>query len=223
MSAPAVVTPEGAREGERIRGVDAALPPGERVRWQGSPEWRALAVHVFHVRKVAVYFALLLAWRAALAAGEPRPLAYFATGAATLAGALAAAVAILCAVAWWCARSTTYAVTDRRLVLHAGMVVPTTLNIPLKHVESASLKTWRDGTGDLALALEGSDRLAYFLLWPHARPWRFNPTQPALRCVADPHSVGAVLRQAVSECVDAPLSAPEREPAPAREPVPAMA
>jgi hypothetical protein len=80
-----------AEAGERIAGVDAPLPPGERVRWEGAPEWRSLAVHVFHVRKLAIYFALLLAWRAALATGEARPLTYFAVGAATLAACFAAA------------------------------------------------------------------------------------------------------------------------------------
>lgn len=209
MSAPA---------GERIRGVPAPLPPGERVRWQGAPEWRALAVHVFHLRKLAIYFALLLAWRAVLATGEARPVAYFAVGAVTLAACFAAAAGMAVLLAVLSARSTTYAITDRRLVMQVGMVLPATVNVPLRQVQSADVRAYRDGTGDLAVRMEGSDRLAYFLLWPHARPWRLNPTEPALRCVPDPHDVGEILRQAVAACVDEPLAVAAPGRAPAREP-----
>lgn len=204
---------------ERIRGVEAPLPPGERVLWQGAPEWRSLAVHVFHLRKLAVYFALLAAWRAVLSIGEARPLAYFAVGALTLAACFAAAAGIAVLLARLAARTTTYAITDRRLVMHVGMVMPATVNVPLRMVESAGINPRRDGTGDLAVRLEGSDRLAYFLLWPHARPWRFNPTEPALRCVRDPAAVGEVLRGAVAACVDVPLAAAApASPGPARTP-----
>ena len=192
-----------AATAERIRGIDAPLPAGERVRWQGSPDVWALAVHVFHVRKLAVYFALLVAWRAALALGEAAPLAFFAVGALTLGACFVGAAAVAMGLAFLSARTTTYALTDRRLVLRIGMVLPATLNIPLRQVEAASIKQWRDGTGDLAVTLGGDVRVAYFLLWPHARPWRFNPTFPALRCIPEPERVGALLREAVAGCVDA--------------------
>ena len=137
-----------------------------------------------------------------------------------LAVGYAAAAAIVCGLAWLCARSSVYAITDRRVVIHGGMVVPATVNVPLARVESAAVKGYSDGTGDLALKLEGKDRLAYFLLWPHARPWRFDPTEPALRCVRNPAAVGEILRQAVAECQGMPLAtpAPARAPVPLREP-----
>ncbi|HET7229181.1 MAG TPA: photosynthetic complex putative assembly protein PuhB [Longimicrobium sp.] len=209
---------------ERIRGIEAPLPAGEHVRWQGSPSARAIAIHVFHLRKLALYFALLAAWRAAAAVGEPNPWAYFATGALALAVCLALLVAVLGAISVLCARTTVYAITDRRLVMRVGMVLPATVNIPLRRVESAGLKAYADGTGDVAITLDGTDRLAYFLLWPHARPWHYNPTHPALRCVPDPARVGEILRQAVAACAPGPLAV---APAPARtrepSPVPALA
>lgn len=209
-----------AAAAERIRGIDAPLPAGERVRWQGSPGVWPLAVHVFHVRKLAVYFALLVAWRAALSLDEAAPLAFFAVGAVTLGACFAAAAAVAMGLAWLAARTTTYALTDRRLVLRIGMVLPATLNIPLRQVEAASIRPLRDGTGDLAITLAGDVRLAYFLLWPHARPWRFTPTYPSLRCIAEPERVGALLREAVAGCVDAAtvtVTGPEA-PEPARRP-----
>ena len=51
-------------EWEAAPGLPSALPAGERVVWQGAPDWRSLAVHAFHVRKVAIYFALMLAVQA---------------------------------------------------------------------------------------------------------------------------------------------------------------
>jgi hypothetical protein len=38
--------------------------PGEHVVWQGAPDWRSLAVHAFHVRKIALYFVFMLALQA---------------------------------------------------------------------------------------------------------------------------------------------------------------
>ena len=205
-----------AAPGERIRGIEAPLPPGERVRWQGAPDARSLAVHVFHVRKLAVYFGLLLGWRAALAADEPSPLAFFAVGAATLGAAFLAAAGIAVLLAVLTARTTVYALTDRRLVMRVGIVVPAVINVPLAGVASAALRPRRDGTGDVALALVGDDRLAWFLLWPHARPWRFDPAEPALRCIREPERVGALLREAVAGCTDRAVvaaAAPAREAA----------
>ena len=48
-------------EWEAAPGLPSDLPPGERVVWQGAPDWKRLAIHAFHVRKVALYFALMLA------------------------------------------------------------------------------------------------------------------------------------------------------------------
>ena len=45
-------------EWEAAPGLPSDLPPGERVVWQGAPDWKRLAIHAFHVRKVALHFAL---------------------------------------------------------------------------------------------------------------------------------------------------------------------
>ncbi len=42
---------------EPIRGLPEMPPEGERILWQGSPDWRALAWRVFHIREVTFYFA----------------------------------------------------------------------------------------------------------------------------------------------------------------------
>jgi hypothetical protein len=182
---------------EWVRGVRAPLPPGERVRWQGAPARRALARHVFHVRKIALYFAVLVAWRALASIDELPALTYFLAGAAPL-----AVLAILClgcsvVLARITERTTVYAITDRRVVLRIGLVLQSTINIPFRQIESASVRLHPDGTGDIAIQLGDQDRLAYLMLWPHARAWYLKHPQPTLRCVADAARVSELLRTGV--------------------------
>ena len=167
-----------AAGGVFIPGVEEPLPAGERVLWQGRPSARAVARHVFHVRALAVYFAVLLCVRVAAASGSG---GIAERGAALLPYAAGAAGALLmfALVSVWVARSTVYAITDRRVVLKIGMAMPMTLNVPLRCVASAGIRQWRDGSGEIVLTLSGADRFAYFLLWPHARPWQFTRPQPA--------------------------------------------
>ena len=46
-------------------GLPEPLPHGERILWQGAPAWGSIARRVFHLRKVALYFGVLLAWTVA--------------------------------------------------------------------------------------------------------------------------------------------------------------
>jgi hypothetical protein len=50
--------------------------------------------------------------------------------------------------------------------------------------------------GDIAIELDGPDRIAYLHLWPHARPWELNRPQPMLRALADVAAVGSLLHTA---------------------------
>ena len=58
-------------EFEAALGLPEPLPRGERLLWQGAPDWRVLAVAAFHIRKLAIYFAAMLAVQAMYLAGEP--------------------------------------------------------------------------------------------------------------------------------------------------------
>ena len=52
-------------EFEAELGLPEPLPKGERMLWQGSPEWRILARDALHTRQLSIYFAVLLGWRGA--------------------------------------------------------------------------------------------------------------------------------------------------------------
>jgi hypothetical protein len=80
---------------EPTPGLPEKLPEGENLLWQGSPDWRALARSAFHVRKVALYFALLLAWTMATDMMDGAPMADMAMSALWLLASGAIAVGIL--------------------------------------------------------------------------------------------------------------------------------
>jgi len=85
---------------EPVPGLPEHLPRGETLLWQGSPDWRGLARSAFHVRKVAVYFAILLAWQIVsdLRAGETA--SDLVASSLWLVAIGATAVGILCLLAW---------------------------------------------------------------------------------------------------------------------------
>jgi hypothetical protein len=196
-----------AMEGAWLRGVGEPLPAGEQLLWQGAPDWRALALRRFHARKVAVYFLLLVAWRLVSAVSAGEPLASLASGVAWLLVLGAIVVGGIAAFAWLVARTSTYAITDRRVVLRIGVALPAVLNLPLRFVESAAVEAFPDGTGTIALRLEPENRFAWLLVWPHARPWRLSEPEPALLLLADRDAAATALRAALATSVAAASAA----------------
>ncbi len=182
----------------RIRGIPQPLPDGEAVRWQGAPDRRALARHALHLRVIGGYFGLIIL--AGLLGALRDGVAARQVG-VTLATQVVLSALVLGAVQLYAlltARSTIYAITDRRVVLKVGIVLPTTINIPFHLVESASSRLFRDGTGQIALGLRPPDRLAFLHLWPHARPWHLRFPQPMLRGLTDPGQVAKIIREAAA-------------------------
>ena len=47
-------------EFEAAPGLPEPLPSGERLLWQGRPDWVVQAIEDFHVRKLAIYFLVML-------------------------------------------------------------------------------------------------------------------------------------------------------------------
>jgi hypothetical protein len=197
-----------------LPGVPGPLPQGERLLWQGAPRWQTLALRVLHVRKVAAYFALLLVWYAVtkLQAGVPArdvTLAVLRFGGLALIPLL-----LLCAYAWLTARTTTYTVTTRRVVLRFGIALPMTLNLPFKKIDGADFKPLPGGAGDISLRPVASERLAYPLLWPHARPWRMARAEPTLRAVPQAERVARIVARALAAAAAVPVpAAPEMQSA----------
>ncbi len=192
--------------GRPMDGLPGRLPAGEQVLWQSGPDWRALARHAFRIRLVAVYFGLLIGWRilGSMMSGHDLRYAIVSAASCVLLGSLG--VALFCLFAWLIARTTTYTITQKRVVLTYGMALPKSLNLPFSAIESADLKINADGTGDIAFRLPAGKRLSYLLLWPHVRAGAQGRAQPVLRSIPAPQAAADVLAAALGGAV---LTAPQ--------------
>lgn len=184
-------------EREAEPGLPERLPPGERVLWRGAPDWKRLARHAFHVRKVGIYFAVLAAWFMVEAWYDGTPWLQAAGTLGILSGVAAAAMGLLGLMAWLSARETVYTITSERVVVRFGVALRLTLNVPFTIIEQANLCLHGDGNGDISLALAGSDRVSYLVLWPHARPWRLRRPEITLRTIPDAEEVAGALAGAL--------------------------
>jgi hypothetical protein len=149
---------------------------------------------------ILIYFSVLIGWRIISMAHDAYPAGEIALGAMWIACVGAAAMLIVSILSWLMARTTIYTITTRRVVLRFGVALPMTINVPFAVVKTAALKTDAAGVGDIALSLSGTDRIAYLILWPHARPWRLAPAEPALRAIPDAAAVGEILGDALAQC-----------------------
>jgi hypothetical protein len=186
-------------EFEPQHGLPEALPSDEHLLWQGAPDWRTLAVEVFHVRKLAVYFALMLALRAGFVLAEGGGVSAVLAGWVWMAPLALVGLAIVLGLARLCAHTTAYSITDKRVVMRIGIVLTVTFNIPFKRIDAAGLLLQgKQGHGDIPLTVAGNDRIPILQLWPHARAWHIAKPQPTLRCLPDAARVGHQLSQAWS-------------------------
>jgi hypothetical protein len=181
----------------QFRNLPAPLPQGERVIWQGRPCLHGLAWRAFHVREVPLYFGAFLAWRLWSLHARGAPLADYAWATAATVGPAIISVAVLYGLAWLFARAATYTVTSKRVLLQFGVALPMTMNIPLRKIAGAALKTYRDGSGDIPLKL-ADERVSHLLLWPHVRPWKLVTSEPMLRAVPDAAIAAAKLNEALT-------------------------
>ncbi len=195
-------------EFEAQYGLPERLPSTEHIVWQGAPNWKAMARHVFHVDKVALYFAAMLLWRFAAAMNDGASLAEALATLTWLVPLCTLAVGLLMLLGWLSARTTAYTLTNRRVVMRIGIVLTVTYNLPLRCIESADLRAGANGPGDITLALEPATRIAWLQLWPHVRPWRVNRTQPMLRGLDAAAEVAGLLQQAWCEVNGAAASNP---------------
>ncbi|MHA7874948.1 photosynthetic complex putative assembly protein PuhB [Roseivivax sp.] len=180
---------------EPVKGLPERPPEGERILWQGRPEAWALARDALSLKWVALYFLGLAVWRF-VAVVDLMPLGQ-ALGAAVpflILGAIT--LGLLFAIAYVQARATVYTITNRRVAMRIGAALTVTLNLPYTQIASADLARRRDGTGTISFLTLGETRLSYLVCWPHVRPWKMAPTQPALRCIAEADKVAEILGEA---------------------------
>jgi len=196
-----------------LRRLPGTLPEGERVLWQGRPDWKTLFASAFHGRILGFYFGTLLLIRGAvpIASGDSPVRALEAM--LWLLPPAGLALGLLALIAWLSARQTCYTITSHRVIMRVGIVLEITFNLPFCAIESAGLRLYGNGRGDLPLMLGRDDRIAYLNLWPHVRPWHLKRPMPMLRAVPEAAEVGALLSRALGGpglTLPAPSQAPSR-------------
>jgi hypothetical protein len=197
--------PDGLLENSGGRGLPEKLPEGERVLWQGSPGWKSLLSRVFHARVIALYFAAIIAWTvlSSLIGGEA--VGAVALTAAKLTGVALVPLFLAALYCWGVQRSTVYTITNRRLVMSFGLALPMSVNLPFSRIASAGMNRHADGVGDIPLQLLPSERMAYLMVWPHARPWRMARTEPMLRCIPEVEEAAGILARALAAHAELPV------------------
>ena len=181
---------------EAAEGLPEPLPQGEIILWQGTPNWISMAKHVFRLQWLSLYFAVIVIWQLISVSNSEAGLA---AGWSSVALAFFLAVIGLVLVgllAYWSATTTMYTLTNRRIVMRVGIVLTVTFNLPYKTLGSADLKLYKDGTGDIPMQIATEDKIAFFHLWPHVRPWRLATPEPMMRCVPEAKRVAKILTDA---------------------------
>lgn len=173
------------------------LPDGERVLWQRSPHWWALAKRPFQFDKLAIYFCLILGWVAVSAWLDYREIGAIARALIWTVPPSLGVLGLVLLTAWLYARTTVYTITNRRVVIQTGLALDTAVNLPFTTVDQADIKTFKDGTGDIELSM-GGPRLLYSMIWPHVRFWRLNRPVPVLRALEEPDLAAKVLSAALA-------------------------
>ncbi len=196
------------------QGLPGELPRGERVLWCGGPDTTALGRHALHIRKLAVYFALLLAWR--LYAVWHDGFTIEAARSATITTVLLAAFVLgaLWVYARVSARSTQYTITNERIVIRTGVALSISVNLPFSRIVSADVRRRANGGGDIVLTLEEGDRAGYAILWPSVKPFHLMHPRPMLRALPRVEPVAQLLAAALASHAGASAAAPEEAAAP---------
>ena len=73
--------------------------------------------------------------------------------------------------------------------------------------DGAALRLFANGSGDIPLKVTAKERIAYLMLWPHARPFHFAHPQPTLRSVARADDVAGLLAAALAGAAPQPIPA----------------
>ncbi len=169
-----------------IDGVNEPLPEGETLLWEGRPELIPLAMRALYLRLFIIYWAILaLVWLGhGLVTGRAGSALTADLAWLVVVGLVGSAMVL--GLAWAVRRSTTYALTDRRVVMRMGVALPAVLNLPLAKIQEANFRQYSDGTGLITFRLPPTERMGVVFLWPHHRPWRWGRPEPAFRAL--PHA-----------------------------------
>jgi len=186
---------------EPADGLPRPLPEGEKVLWSGTPDKWQLGHSVFRTRVVAAVFVILAVSSVFSGLNHGIGAGRIAMTFVTLLGVGAAVIGFAMGMGWLIAINTRYTLTNRRLVIRHGVTMPMSINLPFDKIANAAAKLRGDGSGDVSVSLLDGNRASIFAIWPHNRPWSWQGTAPAIRCVAEADKVATLLANALVDHV----------------------
>ena len=182
---------------EPAPGLPKALPVGEKMLWQGAPDWKEIAKRTFHIRKFAAYAAIIVLWHGVTTVYDGGAVMAALTSSALMAVLCAAAIGMLGGLAYLAGTGTVYTITSERVVMRFGIALPMTVQIPFSKIAGASMRRHINGLGDIPLTIAEDARVSYLVLWPHVRPWHLLRPEPMLRCIPDADKAAEILGAAL--------------------------
>ncbi|MEL6373914.1 MAG: photosynthetic complex putative assembly protein PuhB [Pseudomonadota bacterium] len=182
---------------EPTPGLPEALPGGEVKLWSGAPDpWR-FGHRIFPTKWVAAIFAIIAVSSIFSGLNHGAGAGQIAFVFFTMLAVGAAIIGFAVLAGWLVAINTIYTITSERVIIRHGVVMPMAVNVPFSKVAIAACKARGDGSGDLSLALLDKERISFFALWPHNRPWSWQGTVPAMRGIHDVNDVAKILSDAL--------------------------
>ena len=194
-------------------GLPGPLPDGEQILWHGKPDRAALARYLFRWPWLTGYFALFALLPIAATARAGASVAQIAFSPLLLLPVALPIAGLVLLFAWLMSRTTTYVITDRRVVFQVGVAFTRTINIPLALVTDVSSRERKRGI-DIALTLRRPNKIAWLALWPHARSTKLSAPEPMLRALPPASPAAAILADAVRRAAAGAVHAPRIERSP---------
>jgi hypothetical protein len=174
-------------------GLPEKLPKDERILWQGSPDTKTILAKVFHIKLLAIYFGLLLAYRLVAGFSDGESAVAILYSVLTILALSILGLGLVGLIGYLVASTAVYTITNKRVVMRIGIVLNMTFNFPLKMIESADCGFTKAGAGDIYLKLSKGTKIAIFHLWPHSRPGKWATPQPTLRGIKNCAEVAQIL------------------------------
>lgn len=177
-------------------GLPGPLPEGERVLWHGQPTMRGLARSLFRWPWLVGYFTVVAALPVLATAQQGAHWVQVALSPLLLAPFALAVAGFVAFGSWTTARTSTYVITDRRVILNIGAAFTRTINIPLKLIAHVGERE-KGASRDIALTIKQPNNIAFLALWPHALATEFSQPVPLLRGLPADTEAPAILVDAL--------------------------
>ncbi|RIV89249.1 photosynthetic complex putative assembly protein PuhB [Aurantiacibacter zhengii] len=206
-------------------GLPGPLPEGERVLWHGKPARSALSRYLFRWPMLATYLALVALLPLLATVQQGAGLMQIALSPLLVLPFAAVILAFVQLGSWLLATTSTYIITDRRVILQVGVALTRTVNIPLRQIAHVGERD-RRGSRDIALTLRRPNKIAWLALWPHALATQWKQPVPLLRALPADSPAGQILVDALMRAAPGirhPSQSPVKDKARAQTPVGAEA